>query len=380
MTDPGAAPFTAEPEGTGPLTGTLVVDLTTQLPGPYATMLLRALGARVVKVEPPGGDAARGIDPAMFARVNAGKELIELDLKSGDGREVVHQLARHADVFIEGFRPGVVSRLGADYTTLSRLNPDLIYCSLSGFGQAGPLADLPSHDVNLLALAGGISRAADYRHVTIPSVDLAAGSSAALAIVAALLPEPRQTAYLDMSLLDSAVVWSEVKRTNHGEELEPSYGVFVTSDDERIAISVMEDEAWDRLCEALDWTEWRHDPVLRRYSVRRSRSEEISRQLDEAVRQQPLARWLETADRHQLPITAVLDPQDAHSHPQIRRRSLTESGLLQAPLPEALRVPVTTPAGEPDAHGPALRREFTERRVSRSAPHGMTRPDGRAGR
>lgn len=342
----------------GPLGGTAVLDLSTQLPGPYATMLLRALGARVIKVEPPGGDLARRIDPAMFARVNAGKELIEVDLKTDEGRRVLHSLARRADAFIEGFRPGVVRRLGVGFDVLAALNPSLVYCSLSGFGQSGPLAGLPAHDVNLLALAGGVSKGSDHRHVSMPAVDLAAGSNAALAIVAALSVSPRTATYLDMSLLDSAVVWSAVKRTDVGEELEPSYGVFSTSNGERIAVSVMEDDVWQRLCEALHWDEWHRDAALQAYADRRQHAEEISKRLEDSVQRRPLEYWLQLAERHQLPITAVLDARGALSHPQIAERRPTESGLLQAPLPLALRVPVVTPAGEVDAHGSALRREF----------------------
>lgn len=350
----GGAPA---PGQVGPLAGTTVLDLSTQLPGPYATMLLRGLGARVIKVEPPGGDAARRIDPAMFARVNAGKELIEVDLKTDEGRSVVHGLARTASAFIEGFRPGVVRRLGVDFDVLAELNSSIVYCSLSGFGQSGPLANLPAHDVNLLALAGGVSRESDYRHVSIPAVDLAAGSNAALAITAALSVEPRSATYLDMSLLDAAVVWSAVKRMEVGEELEPSYGVFDTADGGRVAVSVMEDEVWQRLCAAVSWDDWSGDTATDAYLQRRGRAQEISARLEETVRRQSVDHWLAVAQRHQLPITSVLDASQASSHPQILERGLHQAGLLQAPMPAALRVPVETPSGEVDADGAALRRE-----------------------
>lgn len=334
-----------------------VLDLSTQLPGPYATMLLRALGARIIKVEPPGGDLARQIDPAMFGRVNSGKEFIEINLKTQQGRKTLHGLARQADVFIEGFRPGVVRRLGADFDVLATINPRLIYCSMSGFGQAGPLAGLPAHDINLLALAGGVSKGSDYRHVSIPAVDLAAGSHAALAIVAAFAARPSTAIYLDMSLLDAAVVWSAVKQMEPGEELEPSYGVFSTANGGRVAVSVMEDDVWRRLCHALGWDEWALEPTFETYSNRRKRAPEIADRLVETLLAHPQPYWLELAHRHSLPITAVLNAHAAQADPQVMTRCLVHDGLLQAPLPASLRVPVATPAGDLDAHGDQLREE-----------------------
>ncbi|MGH3383878.1 MAG: CaiB/BaiF CoA transferase family protein [Nocardioidaceae bacterium] len=341
----------------GPLAGVTVLDLSTQLPGPYTTMLLRALGARVIKVEPPGGDAARRIDPAMFARINAGKELIQLDLKTDEGRQIIHGLSRRANVFIEGFRPGVVQRLGVDFATLAELSPGIVYCSLSGFGQSGPLANLPAHDLNLLALAGGVSTDSDYRQVSIPAVDLAAGSNAALAITAALSVASRTATFLDLSLLDAALVWSAVKRVDAGEGLEPTYGVFDTADGGRVAISAMEDDVWQRLCEALRWADWQQDPDLQVYAERRQRAAELSRRLEETIKCRPVGYWLDLAQRHQLPLTAVLDTAAMFSHPQNLERELWHEGQLQAPMPSSLRVVVATPPGGIDAQGAALRRE-----------------------
>src|SRR6185437_10877292 len=128
-----------------PLAGRTVVDLSQQLPGPFATLLLRSLGARVIKVEPPAGDPAREIDPPMFARMLADKEVVVIDLKSEAGKAELRRLVTDADVFFEGFRPGVAARLGADWETLSGFNPRLVYCSLSGYGASGPLAGEPGH-------------------------------------------------------------------------------------------------------------------------------------------------------------------------------------------------------------------------------------------
>ena len=151
----------------------------------------------------------------MFARLSAGKEIVVLDLKRDEDRERLHDLVAGADIFCEGFRPGVVERLGADWETLSAINPRLVYCSLSGFGSAGPLADRPGHDLNFLALAAGLPAGLSDGEalIRVPWVDLAAGTNAALTIVAALLDRSATGAgrRLDVAMLDAAAVWSAVK-------------------------------------------------------------------------------------------------------------------------------------------------------------------------
>ncbi|MDX6326236.1 MAG: hypothetical protein QOK15_2590, partial [Nocardioidaceae bacterium] len=139
-----------------PLAAMRVLDLSQQLPGPYCTLLLASLGASVTKVEPMHGEPARHLDPVMFQRVNQGKTSLRLDLKTTEGQEKLRDLARDSDVFVEGFRPGVTARLGCDFARLTRLSPALVYCSISGFGQSGPLGSQPTHDLSLQAMAGAI--------------------------------------------------------------------------------------------------------------------------------------------------------------------------------------------------------------------------------
>jgi crotonobetainyl-CoA:carnitine CoA-transferase CaiB-like acyl-CoA transferase len=145
------------------LEGLTVVDLSVFLPGPYLTMALADHGARVIKVEPPGGDPGRAIGVAdgpsavFFRNVNRGKESVVIDLKSAEGRQRLLKLCEGADVFVESFRPGVMQRLGVDYATVSRLNPRIVYCSISAFGQDGPYRDRPAHDLATMALAGALS-------------------------------------------------------------------------------------------------------------------------------------------------------------------------------------------------------------------------------
>jgi crotonobetainyl-CoA:carnitine CoA-transferase CaiB-like acyl-CoA transferase len=144
------------------LEGLTVIDLSVFLPGPYLTMALADHGARVVKVEPPGGDPGRhigvsdGPSTVFFRNVNRGKESVVIDLKSDDGRARLLRLCETADVFVESFRPGVMGRLGVDYAAVSSVNPRIVYCSISAFGQDGPYRDRPAHDLATMALAGAI--------------------------------------------------------------------------------------------------------------------------------------------------------------------------------------------------------------------------------
>ena len=233
----------------------------------------------MIKVEPPGGDPAREIDPPMFARMAADKEVRVLDLKSDEGRAELHELAAAADVFFEGFRPGVAERLGAGWDTLSALNPGLVYCSLSGYGSDGPLAATPGHDINFLALAGGLPAPAPPGEalIRVPWVDLAAGTNAALAIVAALLERERsgRGRRLDVAMLDAAAVWSNAKAPRPGGE--GAYGVFATADGERVAVAVLEEEMWRRLCAAFGWEEWLADPEFADHEARRASAERVTR-------------------------------------------------------------------------------------------------------
>ncbi|MCW2622230.1 MAG: hypothetical protein JWL64_1832, partial [Frankiales bacterium] len=140
-----------------PLTGLRIVDLSLLLPGPWATLMLAQLGASVIHVEPPGGDVLRTAMPSAYESVNRGKQVVELDLKSDEGRTRLQELVATADVVVEGFRPGTAGRLGFGPEELRAQNDRLIYCSLSGYGSSGPYAGHPGHDVNYLAVAGLLS-------------------------------------------------------------------------------------------------------------------------------------------------------------------------------------------------------------------------------
>ena len=168
------------------LSGLRVLDLSIWRPGPYATSLLVALGADVLKVEPPGGDPMRQYS-GLFESINAGKRSIELDLKDGNGRDEALDLAVQADVLVEGFRPGVLTRLGLGVDTVRGTNPALVYCAISGYGQDDPRAELPGHDVNYQAWAGALTPEGGTARVSpLPIADLAGGMAAAFGVCAAV--------------------------------------------------------------------------------------------------------------------------------------------------------------------------------------------------
>ena len=203
----------------GKLTGITVLDLTQFLPGPMMTVMMADHGARVIKIEPPGGEPVRSQAPfengqsVWFANLNRGKESRVIDLKSEAGKAELRALIAVADVFVEGFRPGVMARLGFDYASARVLNKAIVYCSISAFGQHGALAHHPAHDMAVQALAGfmSVNDGPDGMPVVpgAPSADLAAGTTALAGVLMALLARARtgEGDYLDIAMFDSLLPW-----------------------------------------------------------------------------------------------------------------------------------------------------------------------------
>lgn len=203
----------------GKLSGIRVVDLTQFFPGPMLTVMMADHGAAVVKVEPPGGDPVRDMAPfagdysVWFANLNRGKTSVTLDLKSDAGRAALTDLIAGADVFVEGFRPGVMARLGFDYAAVRAINPRIVYASVSAFGQTGPLAHHPAHDMAVQALAGflSVNDGPDGTPVVpgAPSADMAGGLTALAAILMALIGRERtgEGDYVDIAMFDAMLPW-----------------------------------------------------------------------------------------------------------------------------------------------------------------------------
>lgn len=342
----------------GALSGVLVADFSLQLPGPYATWLLRSLGARVIAVEPPGGDPGRVLDSRMYATLSAGKEKFWVDLKDGRCRPVVDRLLRAADIVVEGFRPGVADRLGIGRDAVLRLRPDSIYVSVSGYGSAGSFASWPGHDINYLGMAAPIGLAETTHQIGIPVIDLAAGTVAALSAVAALRArerdaDPRTWQFLDVALLDSAVAWSLLKdeyakarQNGAGPVEEPAYGIYRTSDGAHLSIAALEDQFFRRLCLACGWDDWLSPPVLDTFALRSANAARINERLTATIATRSLADWVDVLTSYDVPAAPVAGSlDDVVRNPQVDLRSLLRNSpraghVVRPPLPESLIDPV----------------------------------------
>ena len=264
------------------LQGIKVVDLSRMAPGPFCTMVLGDLGAEVIRVEEPGGgrmarERGAGADEdaakrnAAFNALNRNKRSIALNLKDEAARKVLHKLVRDADVFVEGFRPGVVSRLGCDYETLSEINPRLVYCSLSGYGQDGPYAGLVGHDINYISVGGALGVIGEKGGAPVIPYNIIAdfaggGMHAATAILAAIIARGHtgRGQYVDVAMSDgvaymlasmmSAYFSDGVVASRGGMSLNgaaPYYNVYECRDGRYISVGCIEPWFWAALCHAL---------------------------------------------------------------------------------------------------------------------------------
>lgn len=261
----------------GKLTGIRVVDLTQFLPGPMMTMMMADQGAEVLKIEPPAGDPARAMPPVegahsvWFRNLNRGKESLALDLKSEAGKARLWDKIARADVFVEGFRPGVMERLGFGYEAVSARNPRIVYCSISAFGQSGALAHHPAHDMAVQALAGFLSvnnaPGGDPVVPGVPAADAAAGLTALSGVLMALIGRERtgRGDYLDIAMFDSLLPWcahiagsaiaggpsprSDDQRSLGGAAF---YQVYRTADGRHVALGGREEKFVANLLNALE--------------------------------------------------------------------------------------------------------------------------------
>lgn len=285
-----------------PLAGFRVLSLAEQYPGPFATMILADLGADVILVERPnGGDPTRRFS-GHFEALSRNKRSVAVNLKSERGRDVFLRLAETADVVVEGFRPGVVDRLGIGAQTLRRLVPSIVYASISSFGQTGPLSPRGGHDLTMQAAAALVAtRPGGGRPAPapLPLADIASAMYAALGIVTALLARQRSSegSHVDISMLDALVSWRSTMLVSTLNELDPApyppddpgYGVFVTEDGRLLTLSIAgEDHQWRALCEELGLD----DLADLREADREKSAESIDERLACAIRGRTAA-WLE---------------------------------------------------------------------------------------
>jgi CoA:oxalate CoA-transferase len=372
----------------GPFSGLLVVDLTRVLAGPFCTLMLAELGARVIKVEnPAGGDDARHFSPswqgqsAYYLSLNRGKESIALDLKAPRDRDLFLALVRAADVLVENYRPGTMDGLGLDYDSLRGENPRLIYASVSGFGQTGPWTSRPAYDLIIQALGGLMSLTG---HPGGPPTkagtsiaDLSAGLYTALGIAAALYQRAQTGAgqRVDVAMLDSvlALLESGVMRYAATGQVpgpignrHPSITPFEAYDtaDRRLIIAAGNDTLFGRLCRALGQPGLADDPRYRTNHDRTLRADTLKADLETTLRTRPAAEWVQVLEAAGVPCALVQTVADAVAMPQVQARNMvvTAGGLRMAGNPIKLSdcpdPPTRAPAPPLDADGERIRREF----------------------
>lgn len=291
------------------LSGLRVLDLSIWRPGPYATSLLAALGSDVLKVEPPGGDPMRQY-AGLFESINAGKRSVELDLKCRADQERAFTLAREADVLVEGFRPGVMARLGLDASTVRQANPGLVYCSISGYGQDDPRADLPGHDVNYQAWAGALTPEGGTATMPpLPIADLAGGMAAAFGICAAVVGRyaTGEGAQLDVSMTDVLATWTgRIASTSGSPQSGPvaGYGIFDTADGGQVALGVIsEQHFWSNLCSELGLD----DLAPLSFDERSTRGADMQRALTAAIASRRRDELVAALTAAGVPVAPVLD-------------------------------------------------------------------------
>jgi CoA:oxalate CoA-transferase len=333
----------------GPLSGVLVVDLTRVLAGPYCTMVLADLGARVIKVEEPGrGDDARAIGPfvgdqsAYFMSLNRGKESIALDLKNAEDRGIFERLLARADVLVENFRPGAMERLGYGWDELHARFPRLIAAGTSGFGQTGPYAERPAYDVVAQAMGGIMSITGQPggvpTRVGTSIGDITAGLFTAIGIQAALVERQRSKTgqRVDVSLLDSqvAILENAIARYSVTGEVpgpigsrHPSIAPFdaFATHDGFVVIAAGNDELFEKLCEAVGAPEWNEDEQFRTNEQRTQNADALKALIETALSKRTTSEWLEVLQRAQLPCGPLNDIAQLFEDPQVASRNMLVS-------------------------------------------------------
>jgi crotonobetainyl-CoA:carnitine CoA-transferase CaiB-like acyl-CoA transferase len=362
------------------LSGVRVLDLTNVLAGPFAGYQLALMGADVVKVEVPGaGDLARnlGADPDLSARglgvsflaQNAAKRSVTVNLKHPRGQEVFRRLVASADVLLENYRPGVLARLGFGPDELQQIRPGLVYCAVSGFGQTGPMRDLPAYDQIIQGLSGVMSTTGTPDTAPLrtgfPVCDTLGGFAAAFAVAAALVRRERtgEGAFLDVSMLESALVamgWvvsdyaiagqEPVPMGNENKTAAPS-GTFRTGDG-LLNIAANKQEQFEALARALDRAELIADPRFALREDRKRHREALRAELERTLITRPAEEWTQVLAGTGVPVARVLTVPEALDLPQVRERELLHP-VEVAGVDDAVRVVGSAVHVDGAAVGPA---------------------------
>ena len=344
------------------LQGITVLDLARLLPGNFCTLLLADYGADVLKIEDTDrGDYGRWSPPlvrtqsAYFLGLNRNKRSMKLNLKTEEGKAIFMKLAERSDVILEGFRPGVTHRLGIDYQAVRRVNPGIVYCSISGFGQDGPCRNKVGHDINYIGI-GGILGITGQRGgpPVIPAAQIAdiggGGMMAVIGILMALVHrrETGRGQYVDISMLDGVVSWLSMFASKYfadGETPErggmrlsgqfPCYRVYRTKDDKYITIGALEPKFWENLCRVLK----REELIPHQYATGKQ-GEEVAAQLEKIFLEKTRDEWAENLEDLEICHGPVNDFQETFSDPQVLHRGMvlevdhpTEGRIKQVGFP-----------------------------------------------
>jgi CoA:oxalate CoA-transferase len=332
------------------LEGVRVLDLTNVLSGPFATLHLALLGAEVIKIEnPEGGDLARKLGNVpqynkellgtSFLAQNANKKSLTLNLKAQEGKEIFRKLVATADVVVENFRPGVMGRLGFSYEELCKLNPKIIYCAISGFGQSGPDAAKPAYDQIIQGLSGVMAINGDERlnplRAGFPVCDTVGGLNAAFAIMAALYyrAQTGEGQFIDIALLDSIMPlmgWVAANLLIGGQQPTPlgndnftaaPSGMFKTKDG-HINIAANQQEQWENLADELGLPELKTDPRFQERDVRKANRCLLTPLLESKLTEMATAHWVNELNAKGIPAGDVLSLDEALTSPQAQYRQV----------------------------------------------------------
>jgi len=330
-----------------PLQSIRVLDLSRLLPGPFCTMLLADFGAEVIKIEAPDlGDYARHYEPkidensVMFHSLNRNKKSVTLDLKTDEGKDHFLQMVEKADVVVESFRPGVMKRLGLDFPVLEKVNPRLIYCAISGYGQTGPYAEMPGHDINYISYAGLLELMGEKDGKPIvPAVqvaDLAGGAYPAITgILLALLEREKsgKGQFIDISMMDGVISLLQSTLPNYlmknipskrGEQMLSGglacYEVYQTKDGRWLAVGALEMKFWRVFCQKIGKPEWialLNEPGDVQYKLKHD--------IQTVIYTKTLEEWMDIFNDAEACVSPVLTFAELVNHPQVQERKMFET-------------------------------------------------------
>ncbi|MDH3631679.1 MAG: CoA transferase [Gammaproteobacteria bacterium] len=317
-----------------------VIDMSQYIPGPFATRQLADLGAEVIKIEPPGGDPMQFFmhtdaseKSPIYRHLNRGKRICRLDLKNDPDRQAFRELIANADILLESFRPGVLERLGFDRDTLDQINPELIHCALSGYGQTGPYAQRAGHDINYCALSSQsiVSGTSERPVIGYPPIaDHAAAMQASIAILAALHARDSSPGgiYLDISMAESILSWQYLPMLSNADERAASilsggaacYNLYQCADERFISLGAIETAFWKNFCDVLQKPEW----ISRQFEAMPQQG--LIAEVTEIISQHPQSHWLELLDNVDCCFEILFTVDGLARHAQFKsRQAITEN-------------------------------------------------------